>query len=116
MSEVNQFIRNLKFVMEDPRFDSQPKLGAASGVSPTHIGNILRRDKVPSLAVMSKLAQAVGLEVWQMLLPTDYLERGMQGDFQKLLTSYLAADQDGRQTILHVARAQALVGSNSQDT
>lgn len=115
MDAVDQLIANLEYVMKDSRISSQPKFGAASGVSPTHIGNILRKDKGASVDVMAKLAHAAGLKAWQLLLPTRFLERGLDAQFNALLEYYLDADPSGRETILRVAQAQSLLRGNPAD-
>ena len=64
------FRQNLRKLMDaDRQLRSQPKLAAASRVAQTSSGRILRGEQSPTLDVVHRIAGAVGLEAWQMLVP-----------------------------------------------
>lgn len=111
---MDLLIKNLEQVMTDPRYSSQQKLGDAAGLSQTHIGNILRRDKVPSILKVQQIAEGVGMKTWQLLLPTEALRAGIDSRFNDLLDCYLASDSEGRAAILRMARGQAAIRGDSE--
>lgn len=96
---------NIALLMKRSGHDSQLKLAAATGVSQAQIGNILRCEKSPTVSTLSRLAAGLRCETWQLLAPTQMLERGMDQQFNDLLNAYLAADENGRATILSVAHS-----------
>jgi transcriptional regulator with XRE-family HTH domain len=104
---MDLLIKNLGEVMLDRRYDSQEKLSQATGISQSHIGNILRRDKVPSILKVQQIAEGVGLKTWQLLLPTEALRSGIDSRFNALLDSYLSSDPKGQDLMLEVARGLA---------
>lgn len=98
---------NLRWLMKHSKFSSQPKLQRASGVSQTHIGNILRCDKSPSAEILEKLAAAFGLDVWQLMAPTELLRAGLTRSATRVLLDFARADAEGRKVIAEVAEGQA---------
>lgn len=114
MNDLEQLIANLEHLMAQSGLDSQGKLHRASGVSQTHIGNILRREKSPSLYIVEQLAAAFGLKSWQLLAPPHIMKTGVSPDVAKLVNHYAQSDQAGRQTILRVAESQSAYKTDDQ--
>lgn len=107
MKELQQIVANLQLLMQRTGLDSQSKLSDAAGVSQTHIGFILRGEKSPTVEILAKLARALGVPLWLLHAPTPMLARFSDRELADLVTSYLSADEAGRQVILRVAEAQA---------
>lgn len=105
MSELSRLASNIELLMKRSGRDSQLKLAAASGVSQTQIGNILRAEKSPTISTLIKLAHGLRVSPWQVLAPPELLQRGMDKQFSDLLDCFLAADDQGRETLLTVARS-----------
>jgi transcriptional regulator with XRE-family HTH domain len=61
------FQRNLRAAMEHRRV-RQLRLAQASSVAQTSIGRILRGEQTPTLDVVERLAAALDLEPWMMLV------------------------------------------------
>ena len=101
-------VANLTLLMDRSGLDTQEKVAKAAGVSQTHVGNILRRDKLPGVRVLERIAAGFGIEVWQLLAPNVILSAGISKDFSKVFEAYARASDSGRSTILQVAEAQAL--------
>ncbi len=112
---MDLFIHNLEVAMLQDRFSTQTKVANASGVSQAHVGNLLRKEKVPTIDIVQQIAHGLGLRTWQILLPARQFKKGITNDFNDLLESYLAATPKGRDTILSVAEAQASHNPASQD-
>jgi len=58
---------------------SQPELAEQSGVTAAYISTIERGKGNPTLDVMINLAQALGLEVWDMIRPEPPADAENQG-------------------------------------
>lgn len=104
---MDALVTNLEYLMTVSGLTSQSLLSKATGVSQTHIGNILRHDKLPGVHVLERLAHGLNVEVWQLLAPPALLQRGLSRPADQLLRDWLNCDDEGRRTISAVARAQA---------
>lgn len=63
------FRHNLRRVMQHDRdLKTQKKLEAAGGLTQASIGRILRGEQSPTLDAVHRLAKAVELEPWQLLI------------------------------------------------
>ena len=107
MDAQAQFVENLVYLMERSGIDTQQKLRAASGVSQAHLGSILRREKKPTIMIMENIAAAFRLQPWQLLAPRHILEQGITPELASIIESYARASDEGRVTILQVAKSLA---------
>lgn len=93
---------NLKHFMEISAFESQKALGARCGIAQRTIGNYLNPDlrregskgKAPSanLAQLQKLADALGIEVWQLLRPMSAADRIIYRKIEEAFAELRALD------------------------
>lgn len=61
---------NLKALMKDrPEVASQRKLAQQAGIDQRTVGRILNKEHPPNLVQIDKLAQALGVQSWQLLAP-----------------------------------------------
>lgn len=104
---MDTFLRNLNHFQKRSGLVTQAKLSEASRVSQTHISNLLRAEKLPGMAVMEKLAAALGVEVWQLLAPSALVDRAYSKQAAEIIEAYAACDESGKATIHSVALAQA---------
>lgn len=82
------FVENVKRLMER-RGWRQEQLGEKSGISQSHIGNLLRKQHAPSPKKIDRIAAAFGLPGWLLLvpdLPVDILD---SKQLPELLAEYL---------------------------
>lgn len=98
--------RNVKRLMELNGLTSQGKAGEFAGVSQTMVGNILRLDQAPGIEFLEQLSSGFNISLWQILAPVEFLEMESQ-KIEKLVKDYLAASEEGRQTILRVAETES---------
>ncbi len=88
---------------------SQQSLHRKSGVSQGKIGYILKGAQHTGLDVVHKLAEAVGLDVWQLLAPPETASTSRIQGLDEVNGLYARCDDAGRATILHVCRGQELL-------
>lgn len=100
MDAQGHLIRNLQQLMRARGLDSQPKLSRASGVSQSQVGSILRGEKSPSLGTLVKLAQALRVPTYVLLMSPDDPALELMREFHR-------CDPSARETVLSVAHAQA---------
>lgn len=91
---------------------SQTMLADASGVSQTGIGNILREERNPDIHRLALLAGALGLEAWQLLLPSEMAEALLTPEAARLFRAYCESEPKGRGLILAVAETQAEIAKH----
>lgn len=84
------FVANVKRLMER-RGWRQEKLAGKSGISQSHIGNLLRKQHAPTSGVIEAVADAFGLPGWLLLVPELPVEILDSKDLPNLLTEYLQA-------------------------
>lgn len=107
MRHLERLADNVRALMKQHGNLTQDGLKARSGISQAQISNILRKAQNPQLDTLAAIAGAFGLEPWQLLQPTEALERPGGEGLAKLSDFYLRCDSEGRAVILAVARAQA---------
>jgi len=107
MNHLYQLTDNLRRLMKQAGIESQAQLSHRSGVSQTHISNLMRHAKSPTLDILVKLARALGVPPWQLLASGALAKHGINGNLDTLMADYLACDTAGRQTIVRVAAGQA---------
>lgn len=85
----------------------QMDLERRSGVSQKTISNILAEKKVPTLDTVDMLANAFGLNLWHMIMPTliEDLESGSK--IEQLYDNYFHSSKRGRDYIQSVAEREA---------
>jgi len=104
--------RNLKAIMEEKGFQSQAKLAEKAGVDQKTISNYLNpaqrleggtagKPRSAKLAEVESIANALGVEVWELLQPLETAERELFRTIRKALRSALeqqATTMEGRRT------------------
>jgi len=107
MNDFDRLITNLRWLMANAKLSNQTKLARASGVSQTHISNILGRRNYPTVEVIQKIAAAYKLATWQLLAPLEMLQKGVDTGLPEVIANFLVTDDQGKATILEVAAGQA---------
>jgi len=98
--------RNLRHLMEDRRWD-QLTLAKKSGVSQKTISNILRQEKVPTLDTVESIAQAFGLNLWHLIMPTLVDDLQSQTSIRSVYNAFIKSSERGKAFILTVAEREA---------
>lgn len=72
-------------------------LSLKSGVSNRMIGKMLADDgSSPTTATLDKIAGALGVQPWQLLVPDGHDNAALSKNAEKVLAGYCAAGEDGR--------------------
>ncbi len=100
---------NLKRLMALSKVNSGPKLEKASGVSQKTINNIDKGRHDPRLSTISKIAHALGVEPYHMLVP------GQGEKFMSVCLAWAKSDARGRAVIAATARATAQLDATGDD-
>ena len=85
----NTLAHNVDAFMKCAKINTQVELAKRSGVSQTQIGNILRAHKGTSLDTISRLANALQCETWQLLAPISSAVENLNEDFALMAQSIL---------------------------
>lgn len=98
---------NVRVLMVERGYLSQADLARAAGISFTHMSVILRGMKYATTDMLERLAAALEVEPWMLILD-DVSERlPAAGRLADVVVGYLNSDADGQATILRVAESQA---------
>ena len=93
---------NLKSLMKLAGMQTQKQLAAATGISQTQIGYILRSEKGASIDILDRLANGLGCDPWVLLSPNGHVEAFDNSDLQEMVQCYLRlsiSDQDSLKSI-----------------
>lgn len=101
--------RNIKLLMDD-RGWNQTELADRAGVSQKHVSNLLAMRKDPQLSRIEKIARAVGVRTWQLMMPE--LDKTLLHDrrVEQLLLDFSKATETGRDLITRIAEREAEYG------
>ncbi len=99
-------VKNLISLMAEFHID-KPELSKKSGVSPRMVSYILSGDRKPSIDVLDKLAEVLGISAWQLMIPNLHADLVKRGRLDKLIKSYASTTEDGREHIDLVAAREA---------
>ena len=86
---------------------SEGKLAVKAGVAQKTINKILNSQSAPTLDTVDKIASALGLDPWHLImqsLPEDLI---CSPQIETLYSAYKNADPEGRQHITSVAEREA---------
>jgi len=79
--------------------------GAISG---KHIGRIAKdTDQSPTLDALDGIAKAMGVEPWESIVPGIQAEVIRDGSLQKIIETYLSADDEGREFLATVINRES---------
>lgn len=98
---------NVQLLMQQRGYRSQADLARAAGISFTHMSVIIRALKYATIDMLDKLAHALEVEPWQLLLPPAMNNDADLAGARDVLTNYLLADRVGQETVRRVAESQA---------
>lgn len=85
------------------------------GVGAKTIRNIINQEKHPTSRTQEILAQALGVEVWELNLPHFSEDIGHTPSISKLYESYTAASPEGRRMIESIAEREAEYAKKAND-
>jgi len=112
-SDMSSKVRNT--VAENVRSlrgsESQQALGRRAGISQRAIGNLEAMVKAPTVDTIEKLAVALRVEPWALLMPCGDVELLRSAGLQRLVVTYAAIPGEGRKQIERVAEAEARYSS-----
>jgi transcriptional regulator with XRE-family HTH domain len=80
-------------------YESQAQLAKCTGISQTHIGNILGQRKAASIDLLESLANRLSCEPWLLLAPINLMEDFGQLDFTPLIYCYSRLNPSDQNTI-----------------
>lgn len=113
------FAANLKHFMQASDYKTQQALGAKCGIAQRTISNYLNpelrrvgsKGKAPSanLSQLQKIADALGIEVWQLLRPMSAAQRVIYRKVEEAFVELLSMESDAQPSSalqLHDARKQ----------
>lgn len=87
---------NIRLLM-DLRGLNKHTLSLKSGVSNRMIGKMLADDgSAPTTATLDKIAAALDVQPWQLLVPDGHNNAALSKNAEKVLAGYCAAGEDGR--------------------
>lgn len=102
---------NVRYLMGESGLNTQVKLSTAAGVSQAYLSTLLKGQQSPTTLVLDKLADALGVDPWQLLLPEALIKKGIRADVTRLMIYAADSGPDGIDVILRVAEAQAKTAS-----
>lgn len=103
---VDVIVANLRALMRSSGINKK-LLAQKSRVSERMIGYILAKEKTPTVEVTASLADAFGLEGWQLMIPDMRADLAKSGKISKLVHNYSVASDNGREYIDRVAEQEA---------
>ena len=104
---------NLKALM-DKREWTQTQVALKGSVSQSHVGNILRKNRIPSIKIIDKVARAFGLPGWLLLVPGLSPEILDSPHLPLLVSFYVGAgNQDAREAIFKYAEREFVHASHN---
>lgn len=98
---------NIQAVMKVRGFKNGAELARASGVSAAMVGNILREERDTTTGTLVKLAKALRVQPWTLLVNADSIDAATAPGAAPLLQNYASLDESGRSIVQSVAAAQA---------
>lgn len=99
-------IKNLRVLMDDRGWKPK-KLSEKSGVSPRMVAYILKGERVCSIEIAEQLANAFGLQGWELLI-NDMPEHLLKSKkLEKLYKNYAKATMEAQEYIDHIAEREA---------
>ena len=107
-------IDNIKKLMR-LRGDSIRDLAERSNIHKSTIGNLLSGRHKISVEAADAIARAYGLEGWHLLMPNLSDDLIQSPTISRLVQSYVAADDKGREHICHVAEREAAYSQNKPE-
>lgn len=89
-THIDQIVaNNIELLMSlNPNVSSQPKLATKSGVGQSTIGRILRRESSPTIEILSKIASALSVTMFELMDPHLTTTREYEGRIKEAKASY----------------------------
>lgn len=98
--------------LRDARKWSNRHLSKLSGVSDRMIGKILDADgSKPTTETIDKLANAFGVEAWQLMIPNANIDKLLNKQFSRVVDAYSHATKKGRRIL--ETQADYIIGTTS---
>lgn len=97
---------NLSILMERDSL-SETGLAKRAKVAQKTVNNIMNLRSAPTLDVLTRLAQALNVTPWLLVMPDLPSDMLRSHEAERLLRSYIASNNDGRDLILHVAERES---------
>lgn len=104
---------NLKMLMRETNINTET-LSRMSGVSKRGIDYILSGERKASVEIAGKLAEAFGLNAWQLIMPSLQYDIAKPGVLDKLIENYSNCPPTSREYISHVAQRDSVYKVNKQ--
>jgi len=83
---------------------TQEQLGHAAGIDYKHLSAIERGAKTPSFEAIGKLAEALGVEYWQLFLPDRRLTASMEAEINSAVAGISKFEQHDVEEFLRTLR------------
>lgn len=106
-------VTNLKMLMAKTKINSA-ELSAKSHVSKRMIDYILNGDRKASVELAGELAEAFGLDGWQLIMPSLPYDLAKNGTLDKLIQDFVHCGHASQDYITHVAEREAIYKVNGQ--
>lgn len=97
---------NLSILMERDSL-SETGLAKRAKVAQKTVNNIMNLRSTPTLDVLTRLAQALNVTPWLLIMPDLPSDMLRSHEAERLLRSYIDSNNDGRELILHVSERES---------
>lgn len=106
MSTIETLIKNTKLLMRIHEMDEKA-LSKKSGVSLRMVYYVLSGERKPTIDIADKLASALGVTGWQLILPSLTETLAKNSRLNKLIDDYSKCSKESQDYIFHVAEREA---------
>ena len=109
-------VLNLRVAMRRADLLTQKKLAKASGLSQSFLGALLNLETSISVVKLQNLADGLGVEPWQLLLPTPVFANVSRENINNAIFDLLSLSPEERQSIQGIVHSLSLAARTRSET
>ena len=109
-------VTNLRVAMERADLLTQKKLAKASGLSQSFLGALLNQETSISVVKLKNLADGLGVEAWQLLLPAPVFANVSRADINNAILDLLSLSPEERLSIQGIVHSLSSAARTRQET
>jgi transcriptional regulator with XRE-family HTH domain len=102
---LDNFATNVAAQLRERRWTA-PELARRAGLSPKTVNNVLNGRHAAQVDVLTKIADALGLELWQMWLPQLPKDASHDETFPRLVTSAAKLSPEVCARVVHIVELE----------